>query len=115
MSRKPRYHFVCQRCTACCKWPGDVRINDAEITGIASFLGVPDPDFIEKFTRIRGNRTGLSLRDKEGTTECVMLDGDRCRIHDVKPLQCRGFPNTWNFPEWEKECEAIAVPLKEEA
>jgi len=92
-----------------------VRINEAEITGIASFLGVSEQDFVEGFTRIRDNRTGLSLRDKERTTECIMLDGDRCRIHEVKPLQCRGFPNTWNFPGWEKECQAIAVPLKGEA
>ena len=91
-----------------------MRINEAEITGIASFLGVSEQDFVEGFTRIRDNRTGLSLRDKEGTTECIMLDGDRCRIHEVKPLQCRGFPNTWNFPGWEKECQAIPVPLKGE-
>ena len=91
-----------------------MRINEAEITGIASFLGVSEQDFVEGFTRIRDNRTGLSLRDKERTTECIMLDGDRCRIHEVKPLQCRGFPNTWNFPGWEKECQAIPVPLKGE-
>lgn len=91
-----------------------MRINEAEITGIASFLGVSEQDFVEGFTRIRDNRAGLSLRDKEGTTECIMLDGDRCRIHEVKPLQCRGFPNTWNFPGWEKECQAIPVPLKGE-
>ncbi len=92
-----------------------MQINDVEITGIASFLGVSEQDFVRDFTRIRENRTGLSLKDKDGTTECIMLDGDRCRIHDVKPLQCRGFPNTWNFPGWEEECQAIAVPLKGEA
>lgn len=92
-----------------------MQINDVEITGIASFLGVSEQDFVRDFTRIRENRTGLSLKDKDGTTECIMLDGDRCRIHDVKPLQCRGFPNTWNFPGWEEECQAIAVSLKGEA
>lgn len=44
-----------------------------------------------------------------------MLDGDECRIQEVKPVQCRGFPNTWNFPGWEKECQAIEVPLRGEA
>ena len=92
-----------------------MQINDTEITGIASFLGVSEQNFVRDFTRIRKNRTGLSLKDKDGTTECIMLDGDRCRIHEVKPLQCRGFPNTWNFPGWEEECQAIAVPLKGEA
>ena len=23
----PHVHYVCQRCTACCKWPGDVRLE----------------------------------------------------------------------------------------
>ena len=115
MSTKPDCHYVCQRCTACCKWAGDVQVNETEITGIAAFLGVSEHDFVRDFTRIRVNRTGLSLKDKEGTTECIMLEGDRCRIHEVKPRQCRGFPNTWNFPGWEDVCEAIAVPLKGEA
>ncbi len=44
-----------------------------------------------------------------------MLDGDRCLIHEVKPDQCKGFPNVWNFPGWEEECQAVAVPIKGEA
>ena len=115
MPRKPRYHFVCQRCTACCKWPGDVAVGDSEITEIASFLGMEEHNFVQEFTRIRSNRKGLSLIDKDSSNECIMLDGDTCRIQEVKPIQCRGFPNTWNFPGWEKECQAIAVPLKGEA
>ena len=39
-----------------------------------------------------------------------MLDGNRCTIQAVKPIQCRGFPNQWNFPGWRKVCEAIPVP-----
>ena len=115
MSVKPGYHYVCQRCTACCRWPGDVNLEEEEVSRIAGFLGMEEHEFVQEFTRIRANRTGLSLVDKEGSTECVMLQDDKCRIHEVKPEQCRGFPNTWNFPGWEKECEAIAVPLKEEA
>ncbi len=72
-------------------------------------------DFVQEFTRIRANRTGLSLIDKDSSSECIMLDGDECRIQEVKPVQCRGFPNTWNFPGWEKECQAIEVPLRGEA
>ena len=106
---------MCQRCTACCRWPGDVNLEEEEVSRIAGFLGMEEHEFVQEFTRIRANRTGLSLVDKEGSTECVMLQDDKCRIHEVKPEQCRGFPNTWNFPGWEKECQAIAVPLKGEA
>ena len=27
----PKVHYVCQRCTACCKWPGDVRLEEDEL------------------------------------------------------------------------------------
>jgi hypothetical protein len=37
----PDVFYVCQRCTACCKWPGDVRIEDDEIGPIAAHLGMP--------------------------------------------------------------------------
>ena len=115
MPKKPRFHYVCQRCTACCKWAGDVCVEDEEVTRIAAYLGIEENEFVEEYTRIRANRTGLSLIDKEDSTECIMLDGDKCRIHEVKPEQCKGFPNVWNFPGWQKECEAIAVPIKGEA
>lgn len=109
---EPGVFYVCQRCTACCKWPGDVRIDDAEITTIAAFLGLQEGEFIARYTRLRGNRQGLSLIEKDNH-ECVMLDGNACRIHDVKPAQCAGFPNRWNFPGWRQVCEAIPVPVEE--
>lgn len=104
----PAVRYVCQRCTACCKWPGDVRLEEEEIPEIAAFLGLGEMEFIERFTRLRANRNGLSLLEKENH-ECVMLDGIDCRIHEVKPAQCRGFPNRWNFPGWRQVCEAIPV------
>jgi len=107
---EPGVHYACQRCTACCKWPGDVRLEDDEISRIAGFLGLAEPDFIARFTRLRSNRQGLSLIEKDNH-ECIMLEGDACRIHAVKPGQCAGFPNKWNFPGWRNLCAAIAVPV----
>ena len=40
-----------------------------------------------------------------------MLDGNACRIHPVKPAQCAGFPNKWNFPGWRQVCEAVPVAV----
>lgn len=105
----PSVFYVCQRCTNCCRWPGDVRLEADEIASIAAFLGLSEPEFIERHTRLRSNRRGLSLIEKDNH-ECIMLDGDSCRIHPVKPAQCRGFPNQWNFPGWREVCEAIPVP-----
>ena len=106
----PKVHYVCQRCTACCKWPGDVRLEEDELQPIAGYLGIPLQEFIATYTRLRTNRQGLSLIEKENH-ECIMLDDNSCRIHEVKPSQCAGFPNKWNFPGWREVCEAIPVPL----
>jgi Fe-S-cluster containining protein len=104
----PAVFYVCQRCTNCCKWPGDVRIEEDEIAPIAAFLGLSEAEFIRQYTRLRSNRRGLSLVEKQNH-ECVMLDGNACRIHPVKPAQCAGFPNKWNFPGWRGVCEAVPV------
>ncbi len=96
----------CQRCGACCRWPGDVRVDDAEVRRIAAFLGLSEASFIERFTRLRRDRRGLSLIEKENG-ECVFYAGGACSIQDVKPQQCRDFPNLWNFPGFETTCRSI--------
>ncbi len=106
-------YYVCQRCANCCKWEGDVCLEEEEILRIAAFLQMDVFEFTTEYTRLRENRVGLSLIDK-ANNECIVLeDGRNCRIQPVKPKQCAGFPNTWNFPGWQDECEAIPVPLSE--
>ena len=85
-------------------------MDDAEVERIAAFLEMPVNEFIQRFTRLRTDRRGLSLVEKDGH-ECVMLEGDACRIHEVKPAQCGGFPNRWNFPGWRDVCDAVPVPV----
>ncbi len=101
----PIFH-ECQRCTACCRWPGQVRLTDAEITRLAQFKGLSEHEFIQQFTRLTSDRRGLALRDKENG-ECIFLGGGDCAVQAVKPQQCRDFPNLWNFPGFEKICHAI--------
>ncbi|MBL9159349.1 MAG: YkgJ family cysteine cluster protein [Verrucomicrobiales bacterium] len=104
--------YVCQRCGNCCRWPGEVPVSDAEIARIAGYLGMEESDFITRYTDVRLNRTGLTLISRPNH-ECIFLDGIDCRINPVKPIQCAGFPNQWNFPGWRQTCEAIAVPKKD--
>jgi len=59
----PIFH-ECQRCTACCRWPGHVRVNDAEITRLAAFRNLSEHDFIQQFMRLRHDRRGLALQEK---------------------------------------------------
>jgi hypothetical protein len=98
--------YECQRCTACCRWPGQVYVTDAEIARLAAFKGMSKHDFIQRFTRPRDDRRGLVLQEKPDGS-CVFLDGNDCSVQSVKPQQCRDFPNLWNFPGFEKICHAI--------
>jgi Fe-S-cluster containining protein len=102
----------CQRCTACCRWPGQVRLTAAEITQLAAFRGLSDYDFIQQFTRLTQDRRGLALLDKPNG-ECVFLEGGDCVVQSVKPQQCRDFPNLWNFPGAAGSCHAISRTVDE--
>lgn len=104
--------YECQRCTACCRWPGQVRLSDEEISRLAAFKQMSEHDFIQRFTRLRHDRQGLSLMEKPNG-ECIFLDGDNCAVQPVKPQQCKNFPNLWNFPGFEKTCHAIPREVSE--
>jgi Fe-S-cluster containining protein len=101
----PVYHD-CQRCTACCRWPGQVRLTEAEITRIAAFLEISEHDFIQRYTRLQHDRRGLALLEKPSGA-CCFLIGNECSIQSVKPQQCRDFPNLWKYPGSAQYCRAI--------
>lgn len=104
--------YECQRCTACCRWPGQVKLTAVEVGRLAAFLGLAEADFVQRFTRLRGDRQGLALVDQP-TGECVFLVGADCAIQPVKPQQCRDFPNRWRFPGFEQSCCAVAREVSE--
>lgn len=104
--------YECDRCTACCRWPGEVKISETEIDQIAAFLEITPDIFIQKYSRVRADRQGLALTDKPNE-ECIFLEGNSCQIQSVKPRQCSEFPNLWNFPGFEKICKAIPHRLDE--
>jgi Fe-S-cluster containining protein len=107
-------HYDCQRCTECCRWPGWVPVDETEIRAMARLLGMGEAEFIEAYTRLRLRRDGLALIEKPNG-ECVFLEGRDCRVQEAKPLQCRGFPNRWNFPGWRGVCEAVPRLRRERA
>lgn len=104
-------HYTCQRCTNCCRWPGVVKVEEDEVRAIAEFLGMEEQAFIEQHTRIRPDRRGLSLLEREDAS-CAWLEGRDCALQAVKPRQCKGFPNEWNFPGWREKCEAVPSLVK---
>src|SRR4051794_3601147 len=102
--------YECQRCTACCRWPGNVRLDDVEITALAKFKGLSEFDFIQQYTRLHTDRRSLSLIEKPNH-ECIFLEGINCTVQAVKPQQCKDFPNKWNFPGWQQVCEAVPTEV----
>ena len=106
-------HYTCTRCGACCRWPGEVHLTDAEVDAIAAFLGRNVADFTAAFTQLAHHRRGLVLTERADGA-CIMLDGDRvCRINPVKPQQCRDFPDRWSFPGFAAVCRATVAEAHE--
>ena len=84
-----------------------MKVSESEIARIAEHLRIGEDDFIQRYTRLRPQRDGLALIDKGSSHECIFLEGRDCAIQRVKPIQCAGFPNAWNFPGWRESCEAV--------
>lgn len=102
--------YACERCTNCCRWPGQVRLSEEDLVAIPAYLGLTAWDFIQRYTRLQASRRGLALTEQPDGA-CIFLEGRGCRINGVKPGQCRDFPNAWNFPGWREVCEAIPVTI----
>ena len=100
----------CQRCAACCKWPGQVHVNDEEIARLAILMGMSETAFIEEFTQLARERNGLVLQEKPNG-ECVLLEGSNCLAQSAKPQQCRDFPNLWSNHDSRETCRAESVSV----
>lgn len=105
------WEYQCQRCGACCRWPGQVRLETAELAAIAGFLAMTEHDFIQHYTRLRPDRQGLALTEQPNG-DCVFFQAGQCAIQPVKPRQCRDYPNSWRHPEDDTRCQAIRVPTE---
>jgi uncharacterized protein len=103
-------YYQCQRCTACCRWPGLVKLSDREIQDMALFFRMTEADFIEKYTKLRPDRKGLSLKDRYDGA-CILLKEDRCLAQSAKPQQCRDFPNLWNYEGFRNTCKSSAIEM----
>lgn len=83
----------CDQCGKCCSF-GSGFMLESEIPRIANFLNIPKDEFIKDFleeteifhTKIFKIRP-YKPKDKP-YGPCMLLDDDKCKIHDVKPLHC---------------------------
>ena len=98
-------HYQCGRCTNCCNWPGEVIVSDIETTAMAKELGLSANEFTEKYTKLREQRRGLTLKNNQNVSR-VLLKDRSCLVHSTKPKQCKDFPNNWRFKGWRQICDA---------
>lgn len=95
--------FGCTQCGNCCSGaPGFVWVTRKEVQAIADHLNRPDGKLDKSELRRVGLR--LSLTEKPNG-DCIFLERTAngktlCRIHSVRPVQCR----TWPF--WESNLES---------
>lgn len=89
-----------------------MKLEPGEAEKIAAFLGIPEVEFFDAHTRLTPDRRHLSLIEKaDGSCEFLTVADDGkacCAIEAVKPVQCRDFPEHWNFPHWQKLCGAFS-------
>jgi Fe-S-cluster containining protein len=102
----PAIRYQCQRCGQCCRWPGEVVLDDEEIRTMATHLGETEHEFIQNYTALRRSRAGLTLAERPDGTLILLNGNNACSVHESKPAQCKAFPNTWRFPGWRQICEA---------
>ncbi len=104
MAMNMSIQYLCRQCGA--RAAGGIRAQPAaEIAPLAGHLGITlRPEFIARFTTLAARPPGIDFnRQSDGA---VFSGKSLCRVHAVKPLQCRDFPARWNFNGFEKLCQA---------
>lgn len=97
--------FSCQQCGLCCRQPGYVYLAAGEAERIAAFLQTDLYRFTGEYCEVL-ERRHLVLK-KNADESCIFLTGNACRVHAVKPEQCRDFPVRWRTPRSWDYCEGL--------
>ena len=64
-------------------------VNEADVARAAAFLGMDAEEFERRYVYRTPKKMRLRTPKKQ---HCYFLEGEGCRIHPAKPLQCRTFP-----------------------
>jgi len=108
--------FKCTGCGKCCTGAsGYVWVNEEEIKKICQHLQVPFQEFCRDYlSLVEGQWTLREMKITEDRYDCIFLDGKRCMIYSIRPVQCQTFPwwpsNLQSEQRWQEtanECEGI--------
>ena len=80
----------CTKCANCCRTLHPA-VTDADIARIATHLGISEQDFIAAYLEQNNEGGGYLIK----ATPCPFLGDDNlCKIYDVRPEMCVGYPFT---------------------
>jgi uncharacterized protein len=80
----------CTKCANCCKTLHPV-VTDKDIPRIARHLEMAENEFIAAYLEHHEEEGGYRIK----TSPCPFLSDDNlCKIYDVRPEKCRGYPFT---------------------
>jgi len=104
-------HFECKQCGKCCGKSGVVRFDVAEADTIARFFGIELSQFAKEYSLTRYG----AIFEMDTRNGCPMLENNKCRIHTIKPAQCKTYPfwpeNIESTTKWvmaAEECPGIS-------
>jgi len=109
--------FRCTMCGDCCRGYGGTYVTDADITAIASHIGLGRERFIETYCSQSGGKPVL-IQGEDG--RCIFWD-KLCTIHPVKPRMCRQWPfipailvDVLNWRIMAASCKGMRTDLSDE-
>ncbi len=107
--------FECTKCGKCCRWGGHVYLKPADINQLCRATQQPYEEFLKRYTQDFGS--DKVLKDSEGSSDCVCLEGDKCTVYTSRPEQCKKFPEVYDprCPGFHKEKEGAMQVQYEEA
>jgi uncharacterized protein len=92
-------HFKCQKSGNCCKCPGYVYVDDADISKMADIKG----QSVESFTAAYVSReSGWKVVARPGfRPDCFLDEQNGCTVYEARPKACKTYPD---WPEiWDSE------------
>ena len=73
---------------------------------MAAHFGISPEAFADRYTDLSPTRAGLVLKG-DPNAPCMFLTEDNlCRVHTVRPQQCRDYPARWRSGDIEAVCQA---------
>jgi Fe-S-cluster containining protein len=79
----------CRQCANCCR-EATVRLSPRDVSNVASFMGMREEEFGERYTMLDESGERILKRTAAG---CVFLNGNDCTIYEGRPRTCELFPH----------------------